>query len=106
MAELKCIAEKCNYNKDCLCSKGDIMVGGTHAKTSDDTCCESFIEKRDAGYTSSTSHPSTIISIDCDAVKCVYNSNYKCVAKQVNINGQNANTSKLTSCGTFKEKEA
>ena len=106
MAELKCMAEKCNYNKERYCCKGDIMVGGTHAKTSDDTCCESFIEKRDAGYTSSTSHPSSVISIDCDAVNCVYNSNYKCIAKQVNINGQNANTSKLTSCGTFKGKEA
>ena len=65
MAELKCAAEKCNYNKDCMCSKGDIMIGGTHAKTSADTCCESFVEKKDGGYTSSTSHPSKTISIDC-----------------------------------------
>ena len=28
MAELKCVAEKCVYNKNYLCSKGDIMVGG------------------------------------------------------------------------------
>ncbi len=104
MAELKCKAEKCNYNKDCYCCKGDIMVGGTHATTSDDTCCESFVENKGSNYTSAMTHPSSVISIDCDAVKCVYNSNYKCIAKQVNINGQNANTSKLTSCGTFKEK--
>ena len=48
---------------------------------------------------------STASVIACEAETCVYNSNYKCVAKQVNINGQTANTSKLTSCGTFKEKE-
>ena len=35
MAELKCLAEKCVYNKDYLCSKGDIMVGGKHADTID-----------------------------------------------------------------------
>ena len=104
MAELKCMAEKCNYNKDCLCSKGDIMVGGTHAKTSDDTCCESFIEKRDAGYTSSTSHPSSIISIDCEAVKCMYNQNYKCVAEHVDIRGGHASDSRETACATFTEK--
>lgn len=106
MAELKCMAEKCNYNKDCLCCKGDIMVGGTHATTSDDTCCESFVEKRNDAFTSANAHQSKVISIDCDAVKCMYNSNYKCVASHVDINGQNATTSKLTSCGTFKEKEA
>ena len=26
MADLKCVVENCSYNKDCLCSKGDIMV--------------------------------------------------------------------------------
>ena len=31
MADLKCVVENCTYNKDCLCSKGDIMVGGKHA---------------------------------------------------------------------------
>ena len=25
MADLKCVVENCSYNKDCLCSKGDIM---------------------------------------------------------------------------------
>ena len=29
MADLKCVVENCSYNKDCLCSKGDIMVGGS-----------------------------------------------------------------------------
>ena len=28
MADLKCVVENCTYNKDCMCSKGDIMVGG------------------------------------------------------------------------------
>ena len=45
MAELKCVAENCVYNKNYLCSKGDIMVGGKHAEEIDDTCCESFMEK-------------------------------------------------------------
>lgn len=106
MAELKCGAESCTYNKDRLCAKGDIMVGGKHAQTSDDTCCESFMEKRGIGdsYTSSISHPSKIISIDCEAVKCVYNQNYKCVASHVDIRGGQAHESRETACATFKEK--
>ena len=106
MAELKCGAESCAYNKDCLCAKGDIMVGGKHAERSDDTCCESFMVKRGNGdsYTSSLSHPSKIISIDCEAVKCVYNSDYKCHAEKVKISGNHAGTSRETVCATFKEK--
>ncbi len=106
MAELKCGAESCIYNKEHLCAKGDIMVGGKHADKYDDTCCESFVvrkEGRDA-YTSSLSHPSIVISIDCEAVKCVYNQNYKCVAEHVDIRGSRANDSKETACATFTER--
>ena len=106
MAELKCMAENCVYNKDYLCSKGDIMVGGKHAEGSDDTCCESFMERREGrdSYTSSTSHPSNYISIDCEATKCVYNQNYKCVAEHVDIRGVEANKSAETACATFREQ--
>lgn len=107
MADLKCVAENCAYNKECLCTKGDIMVGGKHAKEIADTCCESFIEKRHGrdSYSNSTSHPSRIISIDCEAVQCVYNANYKCVAEHVDIRGCDACKSAETACATFKEKQ-
>ena len=104
MAELKCKAVHCTYNKDNYCSKGDIMVGGKHAATSDETRCESFTQKKGDSMTNSTSHPSKVISIDCEVAKCAYNSNYKCTAEHVDINGVNADTSKETSCVTFKEK--
>ncbi len=42
MAVLSCGAVTCVYNKDELCSKGDIRVGGSDAHHSDQTCCESF----------------------------------------------------------------
>ena len=67
MAELKCGVENCFYNKECRCSKGDIMVGGQHADTSKDTCCESFAQKKGDSYTSALNHPSKTISIDCEA---------------------------------------
>lgn len=104
MAELKCGVENCTYNKERLCSKGDIMVGGKHADNSDDTCCESFMERRDGAFTSAIEHPSKIISIDCEAVKCIYNSNYKCVADHVDIMGSGADSSRETSCATFAER--
>ncbi len=104
MAELKCNAESCTYNKSEYCCKGDIMVGGKHACDCDETCCESFAEKRDDSYTSALEHPSKIISIDCEASKCVYNSNYKCLADKVEIKGCGASDCGETACGTFKEE--
>ena len=107
MAELKCAAENCAYNEQNLCSKGDIMVGGRQACESEETCCESFLQGREGRdvFKSALNHPSKVISIDCEAVKCVYNSNYKCVADHVDITGKGADKSKETNCATFVEKQ-
>ena len=106
MAELRCQVENCTYNKEKLCSKGDIMVGGKRADKAEDTCCESFLQEREgmAAFRNAISHPSKIISIDCEAVKCIYNNNYKCVAEHVDIKGHSACDCKETACATFKEK--
>lgn len=104
MAELGCGAVSCTYNKNSCCCKGDIMVGGKHADTSDATCCESFRERSTDAFTSAISHPSQTISIDCEAVKCMYNADYRCKAEHVDIKGGKAQTSKDTVCATFREK--
>ena len=82
MTDLKCTVENCTYNKERLCSKGDIMVGGRHACCENETCCESFLPRKGASnsYTNCTCHPTSNISIDCEAAKCTYNKNYKCTA--------------------------
>lgn len=106
MADLLCGANNCNYNKESMCAKGDIMVGGKHASCDKDTCCESFTQRK-AGmdsFTSAISHPSRTISIDCEAVKCAYNSNFKCISDHVDIRGAGAGDSIETACGTFTEK--
>lgn len=105
MAELKCAVENCLYNKSEYCCKGDIMVGGMRAKCSDDTCCDSFSQRKEDSYVSSLEHPCKTISIDCEAVKCIYNSNYKCVADHVDIKGCGACDCRETACATFTEKK-
>lgn len=103
MAELKCGVENCGYNQENCCCKGDIMVGGQHACDCEDTCCESFSQRKGDSYTSSLFHPSRTISIDCEATNCTYNSNYKCHADHVDIRGCGAADCKETECATFKE---
>lgn len=106
MADLKCTVDNCVYNEEHLCSKGDIMVGGRNACSCQETCCESFMEQREGrdSFRNSTAHPARCISIDCEAAKCVYNSNYKCAADHVDIEGCGACDCKQTACATFSEK--
>ncbi len=82
------------------------MVGGVHATQSTATSCESFIRRSGSydAFISSITHPSHIISIDCEAVKCIYNSNYKCLANKVEIKGDGADQHKDTLCATFAER--
>lgn len=107
MTDLKCTVENCIYNKESLCSKGDIMVGGRGAQSVDQTCCESFSQKREGheSYTSSAYHPAHSISVDCEAANCAYNQNYRCSAKHVDIQGscQTCNC-RETLCATFINK--
>lgn len=104
MAQLTCGVETCSYNKQKKCSKGDIMVGGSQAESDRDTCCESFRPEGCDSYTSALDHPCQTISIDCEATKCKYNSNYKCYAENVSIEGCHAKDCKETLCGTFNCK--
>ena len=80
MVTLKCDVRTCTYNKENCCCKGDISVGGKSACDCSQTCCDSFKEAKGDQYLSALEHPSKMIDIDCEAVKCIYNSDYKCKA--------------------------
>lgn len=104
MTELKCLVKNCTYNDSQCCCKGDIMVGGMKACSCDDTCCESFREQKEGSARNALDHPSRMISIDCEAVKCMYNTNYKCSAEHVDIKDIGADGSRETLCATFTER--
>ena len=103
MAELSCKAETCTYNKDHYCCKGDIMVGGKHADTTEGTCCESFVDRSRDSFSNSAEKPYKNISIDCEAENCKYNHSLRCVAEHVDIRGNGAESSGGTLCATFTE---
>lgn len=103
MVELKCAVDNCTYNRDRLCCKGDILVGGKNARKEEDTCCESF-QQRKGSAAANSMNPAKTISIDCQAVKCVYNTDYKCSAEHVDIRGCGACDCGETNCATFRER--
>ena len=92
MAELKCGVENCCYNEECCCCKGDIMVGGQHADTSRDTCCESFSQRKGDSYTSGFffylachSCHSKLVMIYCQSLLLLLCLSHSCHSKLVMI---------------------
>ena len=104
MPALVCAAQNCVYNNEMYCSKGDIRVGGENATACQDTCCESFQERRHDNVKSSIGTPTAEIDIKCEAENCKYNDSRICNAKHVDISGAAANKSGETECVTFDEE--
>ena len=106
MTNLNCSAVTCVYNKDSLCSRGNIEVRGKDAHISDDTCCGSFEERHAAGDGSAIDYASEHegcerIQIDCKAENCTYNDSCRCTASAIDISGEDADACQQTCCDTF-----
>ncbi len=104
MPALSCSATTCIYNKQELCSKGDVKIGGSNARQAGETCCESFQERTGDSMMNSTASGCgcTNISIDCAAQNCQFNEACKCTAGGIQISGGQACCSDDTRCSSFK----
>ena len=101
MPLLSCMVTNCVYNKDELCSKGDIKVGGRDARVADETCCDSFEERTGDTYSNVTGQASATSNIRCEATECRYNQSCKCHAGKISVEGGDACQCKETECATF-----
>lgn len=104
MPGLVCSAQSCVYNNAMYCSRGDIEVGGANAKVCQDTCCESFKERKGTSASNSMGTPSTNTNIRCQAEHCQYNENCCCSAGHVDIAGAAACRCEETECTTFTDR--
>ena len=113
MPLLSCTARTCLYNKNEYCSKGDIQVDGPNAQRPDETCCKSFVEKKEGAMNSMETGTATqTIQVACKACECTYNDQEKCDADdqekcdaaKITIAGTNACRCDETMCGSFYKK--
>ena len=101
MPELKCTVQTCAHNKNYYCALDKIVVGGNSAKQAEETCCDSFEEKRDGAYSNTAGEASPVSDIDCKATDCEYNNECKCHAGKISIEGGDACQCEQTECATF-----
>lgn len=108
MTKLECSVENCNYNKNMKCCLDGIKVRGMDATTSSSTACGSFRDKKSGKFCDCNqefaSEPAGNSMIECEVEKCAYNSQRKCNAKMVDIEGNNAKSFEETRCDTFTTK--
>lgn len=106
MPELKCTVQTCAHNEQFLCKLDKIQVGGNAAKSPQETCCDSFQERKEGIYSNSMSDSqgsaSECSDINCQATNCMYNQNCACHAGQISVEGGNATQAAGTECATFQ----
>ena len=68
MPELKCTVQTCVHNNQFLCDLEKIQVGGDSAKTAQETCCDSFQERKEGSY---MNYSGQQMASDCASVDCM-----------------------------------
>lgn len=105
MPELKCTVQTCVHNQKFLCDLDSIQVGGANAKNPQETCCDSFQERKEGTYTNSMNSmkaASDMSGVDCKATNCMYNDNCQCHAGKISVEGGGAVEASGTECATFQ----
>ena len=102
MPELRCTVQTCVHNKQFYCDLDKIQVGGNRAQHAEETCCDSFEERRNGSYSNVMGYFATpTSSIDCKARDCMYNRECVCHAGKISVEGGHASKCQDTECATF-----
>lgn len=111
MPLLKCGVNTCTYFYDERCSKSVIEVVSEAAKKVLDTHCASYHRQDRSAYDNYNLEIATLddiisdyLSVNCEALNCIYNRNELCFAKEIKIDGTRAKEYKDTFCASFVNK--
>ena len=107
MPAINCNINNCAHNTNGTCYANKISVNGKKARTSNNTCCSSFVNE--SGYsnlTNSTLDSNPCNSLNCTVKTCVDNAGNICALRDVSItsHADNANLLSETYCGSFRCK--
>ena len=107
MPAINCNINNCAHNTNGTCYANKISVNGKKARTSNNTCCSSFVNE--SGYsnlTNSTLDSNPCNSLNCTVKTCVNNAGNICALRDVSItsHADNAKLLSETYCGSCRCK--
>ena len=108
MTLVGCGVNNCSYYASGNCSANKISVNGKKAKTSNGTCCSTFVnEAGHNAFSSSTLDNNQCNSLNCTVKTCVNNAGTVCALKDISItsNGDSTNSTSDTYCRSFRCKK-
>lgn len=97
MPKLKCGVSNCGNHAEGCCCLGKIDVSG--GATSENTCCNNFIEQ--SGATNASLTPNEALNVSCSANDCTHNKNSECCADSIDVAGAGACNCSDTQCSSF-----
>lgn len=107
MPIIGCSVNNCTHNNSGTCYAGKISVNGKKARTSNSTCCSSFLsESGHDSFTNSSLNETACHALNCNVKTCVNNAGTICALHDVSItsNVDAANLSSETYCNSFRCK--
>lgn len=108
MTLVGCVVNNCSYNASGNCLANKISVNGKKAKTSNGTCCSTFVnEAGHNAFSSSTLDNNQCNSLNCTVKTCVNNAGTICALKDISItsSGDSTNSTSDTYCRSFRSKK-
>ena len=110
MTLVGCSVNNCSYNTEGTCLANKISVNGKKARTSNSTCCSTFVNE--SGYNSfsnsSLDNDNQCDSLSCNVKTCINNAGTICTLGSVSItsksNVDSTNSSSDTYCKSFRGK--
>ena len=97
MPAINCNINNCAHNTNGTCYANKISVNGKKARTSNNTCCSSFVNE--SGYsnlTNSTLDSNPCNSLNCTVKTCVNNAGNICALRDVSITSHADNANLLS----------
>lgn len=107
MTLVGCNVNNCAHNTNGTCYANKVSVNGKKARTSNNTCCSSFVsESNFSNFSNNALYGSQCNSLSCNVKTCVNNAGNICALRDVAItsNADSANLSSETYCGSFRCK--
>ncbi|MEG0050908.1 MAG: DUF1540 domain-containing protein [Terrisporobacter sp.] len=107
MPSIGCNVNNCTHNSGGACYANKISVNGKKARTSNNTCCSSFLNESNYGsFTNSSMAEGSCNSLNCNVKTCAHNAGNICTLHDVAItsNVEATNLNSETYCSSFRSK--